>query len=700
MQKLIRTTLFTTLLLVFGASMASGQTTIFSETFDSDLGQFSQFSVASDANWSQSTDGGDGFAAINGYGANEASDDWLISSALDMSSTTSEELTADIGKDFDGPDLKVKVSTDYSGSGDPTGATWTEEASVGTAGMITVDMSGYTGNSSVYVAFQYTSTGTGSGDGAGFTVDDVEVTSIENPIIRFASATSSAAEDAGSTNLTVELAGPDPSNAIDVDVAFNSGNSEADAGDIDNYSTQTVSFDASASSGDTKTVSVGLTDDMSNEGNEVAQFGLTNLSTSGGASIGSPSSVDLSIIDDDRTFADARTALRNGNPEEVILEGTVSRAYGSYARFQDESGATGATGLVVRQASGPLSADFQADIENGNIQPGTVLRVRGTLSQFSGLVQLNDSDVVTYEILEQGNPPTPQTVSLSDLTGADGEDYESELLRITDLTFPNASGTFSAGTNYDVSDGATTYVFRVQNDSESALGGASIPTGSFTYEGVLGQFNNFSGVDTDEGYQLIPVRPETALPVEMAGFDAVQNGGAVELRWQTASETNNAGFNVQHETESGWTTLGFVESKAQGGTTTEAQSYRYTVGRDLAPGTHHFRLKQTDLDGSTSLSPVETIDVSMDAALRITAPAPNPAAGVTTFSIGAKEAANATVGLYNVLGQRVKTLSQRPLEAEQMRNVTFDASALPSGVYFVRLQANGQTRTERLTVVR
>jgi hypothetical protein len=199
---------------------------------------------------------------------------------------------------------------------------------------------------------------------------------------------------------------------------------------------------------------------------------------------------------------------------------------------------------------------------------------------------------------------------------------------------------------------------------------------------------------------LATVNDAPPLPVEMAGFDAVQNGGAVELRWQTASETNNAGFSVQHETESGWTTLGFVESKAQGGTTTEAQSYRYTVGRDLAPGTHHFRLKQTDLDGSTSLSPVETIDVSMDAALRITAPAPNPAAGVTTFSIGAKEAANATVGLYNVLGQRVKTLSQRPLEAEQMRNVTFDASALPSGVYFVRLQANGQTRTERLTVVR
>ena len=80
---------------MLGVSMASAQTSIFSETFDSDLGQFSEYSVASDANWSHSTsDGGDGYVTINGFGANEASDDWLISSALDMSSTTARNSTA------------------------------------------------------------------------------------------------------------------------------------------------------------------------------------------------------------------------------------------------------------------------------------------------------------------------------------------------------------------------------------------------------------------------------------------------------------------------------------------------------------------------------------------------------------------------------------------------------------------------------
>ena len=194
--------------------------------------------------------------------------------------------------------------------------------------------------------------------------------------------------------------------------------------------------------------------------------------------------------------------------------------------------------------------------------------------------------------------------------------------------------------------------------------------------------------------------PRSDLPVEMAGFDAVQNGKSVELTWQTASETNNAGFTVQHETESGWQSLGFIESKAPGGTTTESTPYRYTIEENLDPGTHRFRLQQKDLDGSTSLSDVATVDVGMDEAVRLSAPAPNPTRGSATLEFGVKEATEVTVSVYNVLGQRVETLYQGTPQAEQLRDVTLDASSLSSGVYFVRMKADGQTTTQRLTVVR
>jgi hypothetical protein len=210
----------------------------------------------------------------------------------------------------------------------------------------------------------------------------------------------------------------------------------------------------------------------------------------------------------------------------------------------------------------------------------------------------------------------------------------------------------------------------------------------------------FAASGGEEGPDYIAkVSDAPPLPVELAGFDVTRDGASVELTWQTASETNNAGFRVQHQTEGDWATLGFIESKATGGTTTKAQSYRYTVGRELEPGTHRFRLEQVDLDGSTSPGTVVAVDIGMDQALSLSAPAPNPAAESTTLSFGVKESTEATVTIYNVLGQRVKTLYQGTPQAGETKGVRVNVGSLPSGVYFVRLRASGQTRTERLTVL-
>jgi len=403
--------------------------------------------------------------------------------------------------------------------------------------------------------------------------------------------------------------------------------------------------------------------------------------------------------EDDIPIYEARL---QGPDSTVTVEGTVTRAFGSYVRLQDASGPTGASGLVIRQTEDDsLGMAFREDITNDNITQGTRLQVTGTLSEFAGLLQINNEDFEDYNILGQGSLPPVQTVSLSDIQGPDGEDYESELIRVENLSFPNrdtTDGTLNGSTTYVVEDGTgATFPYRVQDSTETAVIGASIPMGTFTYEGVLGQFNNFS--ENDEGYQLIPVRISTGLPVEFAGFDAVRNGSTVELRWQTASETNNAGFRVQREAAEGWQELGFVQSKATDGTTTEAQSYRFVVERDLEPGTHRFRLNQVDLDGSTTPSRVVSVEVRMDEALSLTPPAPNPASGQTTLSFGVKKATEAQVVLYNVLGQRVKTLYNGTPRAGQSKTVTFDTASLSSGVYVLQLRANGQTRTQRLTVV-
>jgi hypothetical protein len=237
-------------------------------------------------------------------------------------------------------------------------------------------------------------------------------------------------------------------------------------------------------------------------------------------------------------------------------------------------------------------------------------------------------------------------------------------------------------------------------------GGGSASSASYADDATAGQAA--IGPSTSASYRsgsgfTYPLDPDNEpLPVELASFKATRAGdGIVRLTWQTASETNNAGFRVEHRRpEAGaWTQVGFVESKASGGTTTEAQTYRYAA-TDLSVGTHRFRLKQVDLSGATHLHDPVTIKLQMQEALRLSAPVPNPASGTATLRFAVKEQAEARMTLYNTLGQRVRVLYRGTPAAGESQRVRLEARSLPSGVYLLRLRADGQAKTRRMTVVR
>jgi hypothetical protein len=88
---------------------------------------------------------------------------------------------------------------------------------------------------------------------------------------------------------------------------------------------------------------------------------------------------------------------------------------------------------------------------------------------------------------------------------------------------------------------------------------------------------------TDSFSEFVLASNTEPLPVEMAGLEATVDQEEVQLTWRTASETGNARFEVQRrlggedEEKEAWTQIGQVGGS---GTTTEAQSYRFT-GRDL-----------------------------------------------------------------------------------------------------------------------
>lgn len=188
------------------------------------------------------------------------------------------------------------------------------------------------------------------------------------------------------------------------------------------------------------------------------------------------------------------------------------------------------------------------------------------------------------------------------------------------------------------------------------------------------------------------------LPVEMADFKVQKDGENFVLAWATASETNNAGFDVQRSVNGGsFETIGFREGA---GTTEQGRTYRFTDANvPFKASTVKYRLRQKDLDGSTEIGPTRTVELNDPSKAALLSPFPNPATGRATIQYKLPEDGTVTLSLYNVLGQRVATLVDGNQSAGPKQH-TLDTSSFGSGVYFLRLNTKEKIVTERLTVVR
>ena len=193
-----------------------------------------------------------------------------------------------------------------------------------------------------------------------------------------------------------------------------------------------------------------------------------------------------------------------------------------------------------------------------------------------------------------------------------------------------------------------------------------------------------------------------SLPVELTFFDAGLEGTAALLQWQTASETNNAGFEIHSrsggpDSEKGdWDVLGFV---AGAGTTAEVQSYRFTVA-DLEPGRHVFRLKQIDYDGTFDYSPEVEVTVAVPETFFVASVYPNPFNPQATLQFAVRRSQAVTATVYNMLGQRVLELYRGVPTAGVTQTVQIDGSRLVTGTYVVQIVGEQVVATQMITLVK
>jgi hypothetical protein len=179
-------------------------------------------------------------------------------------------------------------------------------------------------------------------------------------------------------------------------------------------------------------------------------------------------------------------------------------------------------------------------------------------------------------------------------------------------------------------------------------------------------------------------------------FTARNTAEGVQLTWRTASEQNNAGFEVQRRSEkaSEWQVLGFVRGA---GTTAEAQSYTFLD--KSASGKVQYRLKQIDFDGQFEYSNVIEVDAGLPKVFALEQNYPNPFNPSTVMSYQLPVASNVSLKVYDVLGREVATLVNGRQEAGRY-SVSFNAASFASGVYFYRLQAGNFVQTKKMMLVK
>jgi hypothetical protein len=97
------------------------------------------------------------------------------------------------------------------------------------------------------------------------------------------------------------------------------------------------------------------------------------------------------------------------------------------------------------------------------------------------------------------------------------------------------------------------------------------------------------------------------LPVNFKSFAATRNKNIVALKWTTASESNNVGFEIQRLTGgSSWQTVSFVYTQATGGNSSSDLNYSYN-DLNSTKGVTQYRIRQVDIDQKSRYSEIRAV---------------------------------------------------------------------------------------------
>jgi len=193
-----------------------------------------------------------------------------------------------------------------------------------------------------------------------------------------------------------------------------------------------------------------------------------------------------------------------------------------------------------------------------------------------------------------------------------------------------------------------------------------------------------------------------ALPVELTSFSASIISKSVNLTWQTATEVNNYGFQVERkilkqvQNDNDWVEIGFI---AGSGNSNSPKEYSFADNSLNNPGKYSYRLKQVDNDGSYEYSSVVEVDYNPVITFELEQNYPNPFNPSTSISYSIPNGEFVYIKVLSILGEEVATLFNGYIDAGK-HTVTFDASKLSSGMYLYKITAGNFIQVKKMLLAK
>lgn len=176
---------------------------------------------------------------------------------------------------------------------------------------------------------------------------------------------------------------------------------------------------------------------------------------------------------------------------------------------------------------------------------------------------------------------------------------------------------------------------------------------------------------------------QSALPVTILSFNAVQQNEQVKLIWKVAQEVNVKKYEVEYSTDGIlFSTIGIIEA---------SKKYEYSfIKNSLKSGKYFFRIKVVDVDNSYEISPTIRIEFKSKATINIY---PNPAKSFVRVELEETPSDDTFIILIDAVGKtlnKVKVLK---------KSFELPINQLVKGFYHVQLFSKGEQIGEKTLLV-